>query len=127
VEGSAIVEVTGGHLRVVVGDPSYSGWKWRHVGPWYSDLSHWKKVEFAYTQNWWQRLTRTVDPGFHTLSLNSLQVQGVPAPVGRPALVFRDFFNREDNSDVNAGVASTQHWLEVKPDPHVPDGLRADL
>jgi hypothetical protein len=41
--------------------------------------------------------------------------------------VFRDFFNREDNSDVNAGVASTQHWLEVKPDPHVPDGLRADL
>ena len=127
VQGSGIVEVSDGHLRVVVGDPSYPGWKWSHVGPWFSDLSHWRKVEVAYTQNWWQRLTRTVDPGFHTLSLNSLKVEAVPAPAGRPALVFRDFFSRDDSSDVNAGVPSRKRWIEVKPDPRIADGLRADL
>ena len=127
VEGSGTVEVTDGHLRIVVGDPSYPGWRWSHAGPWYSDLSHWRNVEFAYAQDWWQRLTRTVDPGFHTLSLNSLKVEAVRAPAGRPALVFRDFFSRDDSSDVNAGVPSGKRWLEVKPDRRVPDGLRADL
>jgi hypothetical protein len=51
VERSGTVEVTDGHLRIVVGDPSYPGWTWSHAGPWYSDLSHWRNVEFAYTQN----------------------------------------------------------------------------
>jgi hypothetical protein len=127
VEGSGIVEVIDGHLRVVVGEPSYPGWVWSNPGPWYSDLRHWRKVEMAYAQNWWQRLTRTVDPGFHTLSLNSLQVERVPAPVELPALVFRDFFNRDDSSDVNAGVASSRRWLAAKPHPRFPDSLRTDL
>lgn len=127
VEGSGIVEVTGGHMRIVVGDPSYPGWIWSHPGRWYADLRHWRKVEYVYARDWWQSLTRSVDPGFHTLSLNSLKVERVRAPAGRPPLVFRDFFNRDDSSDVNTGVASTKRWLETKPHPRFPDGLRADL
>ena len=33
VEGSEGVEVTDGHLRVVVGDPAYGGWTWSYPGP----------------------------------------------------------------------------------------------
>ena len=32
VEGSEVVEVTDGHLRVVVGDPAYGGWTWSYQG-----------------------------------------------------------------------------------------------
>ncbi len=127
VEGSGIVEVTDGHLRVVVGDPSYPGWTWSHAGRWYADLQHWWRLEYGYANNLLQRLTRTVDPGFHTLGLNSLEVERVRAPLGRPAVVFFDFFNRDDSSDVNAGVATTRHWLSAKPHPRFPDALRADL
>ena len=127
VEGSGIVEVTDGHLRVVVGDPSYPGWTWSHRGQWFADLKHWWKVEYNYARDWQQRLTRSIDPGFHMLSLNSLEVERVTALAPPPALLFRDFFNRNDSSDVNAGVASTRHWLAAKPHPHVPDRLRADL
>ena len=127
VEGSGIVEVTDGHIRVVVGDPSYPGWTWSHTGSWYEDLQRWWRLEYGYANNWRQRLTRTVDPGFHTLGLNSLEVERVTAPAQRSAVVFRDFFNRDDSSDVNAGVASTRRWLAVKPHPRLPDALRTDL
>lgn len=127
VEGSGIVEVTDGHLRVVLGDPSYPGWTWSHAGRWYADLQRWWRLEYGYANNLLQRLTRTVDPGFHTLGLNSLEVERVRAPLGRPAVVFRDFFNRDDSSDVNAGVATTRRWLSAKPHPRFPDALRAEL
>ena len=127
VEGSGIVEVTDGHLRVVVGDPSYPGWTWSHADRWYADLQHWWRLEYGYANNWWQRLTRTVDPGFHTLGLNSLEVKRVPTPASRPALVFRDFFNRDDNSDANAGVPSSSRWLAAKPNPRLPDALQSHL
>ena len=127
VEGSGIVEVTDGHLRVVVGDPSYPGWTWSHAGRWYADLQRWWRLEYGYANNLRQWLTRTVDPGFHTLGLNSLEVERVRAPLGRPSVVFRDFFNRDDSSDVNAGVATTRRWLAAKPHPRFPDALRAAL
>jgi hypothetical protein len=95
VEGSGIVEVTNGHLRIVVGDPAYAGWIWHHPGAWYTGLKHWWKVEYNYATDWYQRLTRTVDPGFHSLALNSLEVERVSTPATRAALVFRDFFNRD--------------------------------
>jgi hypothetical protein len=127
VEGSGTVEVTDGHLRIVVGDPAYPGWTWSHAGHWFSDLRHWRKVESVYAYGWWQRLTRTVDPGFHNLSLNSLKVEGVPAPSRRSALVFRDYFNRDDSPDINAGVASDKKWFRVKLDPRFADTIRAEL
>jgi hypothetical protein len=127
VEGSEIVEVTDGHLRIVVGDPAYPGWIWSHAGSWFADLNRWWRLEYGYANGWYQRITRTVDPGFHTLSLNSLEVEGVSAPVQQASLVFRDFFNRDDSVDVNAGLASDKRWLEIKPHPGFSDGLRADL
>ena len=39
VEGSNSVEVTDGHLRVVIGDPAYGGWTWSSSGPWYRGWS----------------------------------------------------------------------------------------
>jgi hypothetical protein len=126
-EGSGIVEVTEGHIRVVVGDPSYPGWTWSHAGDWYSDLRHWRKVEFAFARDWWQKLTRSVDPGFHTLPLNSLKVERVRAPAGRPDIIFRDFFNRDDSSDVNADVAPAHRWIPVKLHPRFPNAIRSEL
>jgi hypothetical protein len=127
VEGSGIVEVTDGHLRIVVGDPAYAGWTWHHPGPWYTGLKHWWNVEYNYSADWYQTLTRTVDPGFHALSLNSLEVERVPTPATRAALVFRDFFNRDDNAEVNAGIGPDRRWFHVKLHPSVRDTIRTEL
>lgn len=74
VEGTDVVEVTGGHLRIVIGDPAYAGWTWRHPGPWYKGWGSWigRWGGQRYAESWRQKLTRTVDPGFHSLRLNSL-------------------------------------------------------
>jgi hypothetical protein len=127
VEGAEIVEVTDGHLRIVVGDPAYAGWVWNHDGPWYEDLKHWWRVEYNYANGWYQRLTRTVDPGFHGLDMNSLEVERVAAPAERPSLVFRDFFNRDDSPDVNEGVAEANRWEKVTLHPRIPDHHRTEL
>jgi len=126
VEESGVVEVTDGHLRIVVGDPAYAGWTWTYPGRWYTELKHWWRVEYNYANSWYQWLSRTVDPGFHTLNLNSLEVRPVSAPGGQHALVFRDFFNRDDSIDVSSGVASAERWLQVKLHPRLPE-LRTEL
>jgi hypothetical protein len=115
VEGSAIVEVTDGHLRVVVGDPAYGGWTWSYQGPWYGGWWKWwgRWGEQRYAETWRQKFTRVIDPGFHHLRLNSLEIERVPAPVQQPSIFFRDFFNRDDNSDINAGVAEADHWRSL--------------
>jgi hypothetical protein len=127
VEGSGIVEVTDGHLRIVVGDPAYPGWTWSYPGRWYADLKHWWRVEYGYANGWYQRLTRTVDPGFHTLGLNSLEVERVPMPPMRTALVFRDFFNRDDSADINTGIPAVSRWIAFKLQPLVPDQIHSEL
>lgn len=105
VEGSAIVEVTEGHLRLVVGDPAYGGWTWSYQGPWYRGWSEWfgRLNHQRYAEIWYQKLTRTVDPGYHSLRLNSLEIQRLVAPAQQTSLLFRDFFNRDDSSDLNMG------------------------
>jgi hypothetical protein len=41
--------------------------------------------------------------------------------------VFRDYFNRDDSPDINAGVASDKKWFRVKLDPRFADTIRAEL
>jgi hypothetical protein len=53
VEDCAIVEVTEGHLRIVVGAPSYGGWTWRYGGPWYRGWRDWWGFEHQYAQSWY--------------------------------------------------------------------------
>lgn len=115
IEGSNIVKVTDGHLRIVVGDPAYGGWTWSHPGPWYRGWRQWwrKWGDHRYAETWRQKITRVIDPGFHHLRLNSLEIERVPAPVQQPSIFFRDFFNRDDNSDINAGVAEADHWRSL--------------
>jgi hypothetical protein len=127
VEGSGIVEVTDGHLRVVVGDPAYAGWVWAHPGPLDKGWRRWWYDASRYANGWYQVLSRTVDPGFHSLSLNALQIDRVAAPKTNSQLIFRDFFNREDSSDVNTGVPLAKRWLKHKLHPRVPDYMDADL
>jgi hypothetical protein len=127
VEGSEVVEVTDGHLRIVVGDPAYTGWTWTYPGRWYTGLKHWWKVEYKSANGWYQKLTRTIDPGFHALGLNSLEVARVSAPATQPALVFRDFFNRDDSPNVNTGVAEAGRWVRVKLHPRLPDHTDTEL
>jgi hypothetical protein len=110
IEGSSVVEATDNHLRIVIGDAAYGGWTWKHSGGWHESLKQWWRVEYNYANGWFQRLSRTVDPGFHTLSINSLHIERVAAPKINGDLVFRDFFNREDDLDVNAGIAATHRW-----------------
>jgi hypothetical protein len=114
VEGEAVVEVTNGHLRIVVGDPAYGGWTWRHGGPWWRDWSGWlaRGGPHVYAETWWGKLTRVVDPGFHSLRLNSLQVVSI-LPPDHPPSVFREFFNRDDSVDVNATVAPLARWIRL--------------
>jgi len=118
VEGGDIVEVTGGHLRVVIGDPAYAGWTWRHAGAWHEGWPNWfgRKDWQRYAESWYQKVTRTVDPGFHSLRLNSLAIEPVPAPPPRGSLVFRDVFDRDDAPDINRGVPPTSHWSRVDLD-----------
>ncbi len=126
-EGTGIVEVTDGHLRIVVGDPAYGGWTWTYRGPWYKGWKRWWGHDYFYANGWYQKFTRTVDPGFHSLRLNSLEVERIAAPAKRPSLVFRDFFNRDNSPDVNAGVANANRWIKVKLHPYIPDYIRAEL
>jgi hypothetical protein len=129
VEGEDVVEVTGDHLRVVVGDPAYAGWTWRHPGAWYAGWDEWwgRWGGQRYAEGWWQKLTRRVDPGFHSLRLNSLRIEPV-APPARPArVVFRDRFDRDDASDVNRDVPEEARWLrhDLHPGARVEAALSA--
>ena len=121
VDGSNIVEVTDGSLRVVVGDPAYGGWTWSYEGPWHRGWSTWwgEWGDHRYAETWYQKLTRVIDPGFHHLRLSSLEVERVAAPAKKATLVFRDFFNRDDSPDINSGVAVEKQWVQVKLNPVV--------
>lgn len=127
VEGSGVVEVTDGHLRVVMGDPAYGGWTWSYSGPFWRGWRRWWKHPVVFANNWYQKLTRTVDPGFHGFRLNSLEVERVKAPAKKTALVFRDFFNRDDGRDINSGVGELNRWRKVKLHPGVPDQIETEL
>jgi hypothetical protein len=129
IEGSGIVEVTDGHLRIVVGDPAYSGWTWAYDGPWYRGWKGWfgKWGNGRYAVGWYQKLARFVDPGFHSLRFNSLVVEQVPPPPGEAVLVFRDFMNRDDNPDVNAAVPAGEHWVKRPSHPAFPHSPAVDL
>lgn len=113
VEGERVVEVTDDHLRIVVGDPAYAGWEWRYPGPWYEGWGEWwgRWGGQRYAERWLDKLTRRVDPGFHSLRLNSLHIYSVPAPVPLTRIVFRDLFNRDDVSDVNRDVPEPSRWI----------------
>jgi hypothetical protein len=127
VEGSGIVEVTEGHLRIVVGDPAYGGWIWSYNGPFWRGWRWWWKHPSIFANGWYQKLTRTVDPGFHSLRFNALEIEWVPPPAQRPVLLFRDFFNRDDNLDINAGLTETAQWMRTKLHPVHPDTIRSKL
>ncbi|HWP23825.1 MAG TPA: hypothetical protein VNM15_06520 [Candidatus Binatia bacterium] len=129
IEGSNIVEVVDGHLRIVVGDPAYGGWTWAYRGPWYRGWSRWwgEWGDHRYAANWYQKIARIVDPGFHSLRINSIEIENIAPPRKRPALLFRDFFNRDDSSDINAGVAAAAHWSTVRLNPAHAAPIESDL
>ena len=129
IEGSNIVEVTDGHLRIVVGDPAYGGWTWSYKGPWYRGWGQWwgKWGDHRYAETWRQKLTRVVDPGFHSLRLNSLEIERITAPVKQSSVFFRDFFNRDDSSDINAGLAKADHWTRAPLHSSDSDSLSVEL
>ena len=129
VEGSNVVEVTDEHLRVVVGDPAYGGWTWSYQGPWYRGWSSWwgEWGNHRYTESWYQKITRIIDPGFHHLRLNSLEIERVPALRKIPKLVFRDFFNRDDSPDINSEVAEANHWFKVRLNPAIVNPIESAL
>ena len=113
VDGSEIVEVTGGHLRIVMGDPAYGGWIWSYRGPLWAGWRSWWRHPSVFAKSWYQKITRTVDPGFHGVRINSLELERVDPPSKALPLVFRDFFNREDSREINSGVADADRWSEV--------------
>jgi hypothetical protein len=127
VRDTGIVEVTDGHLRIVVGDPAYGGWTWVHPGPWYKGWILWWGSYHQYATTWSQKFSRTVDSGFHSLRLNSLEIERIPPPRSQTSLVFRDFFNRDDSNDINAGVMLARRWVKFKWHPNVADSIRAEL
>src|SRR5262249_6301156 len=45
----------------------------------------------------------------------------------RPALIFRDFFNRDDNPDINSGVAEADQWIKVRLDPGIVKPVESEL
>jgi hypothetical protein len=128
VEGSNIVEITDGQLRIVVGDPAYGGWTWSYKGAWHHGWDKWwgKWGDHRYAETWYQKFTRVIDPGFHSLRLNSLEIERVPAPAKRSALFFRDVFNRDDSQDINSGVAAENRWIKIALDSAIPN-LRTEL
>jgi hypothetical protein len=129
VEGSNVVEVTDEHLRVVVGDPAYGGWTWSYRGPWYRGWSSWwgEWGNHRYAESWYHKITRFIDPGFHHLRLNSLEIERVPPPRKIPKLVFRDFFNRDDSPDINSGVADANRWVKVRLNPAIVNPIESEL
>jgi hypothetical protein len=127
VEGSGVVEVTQGHLRIVVGDPAYGGWTWSHPGPIWRGWKSWLNWNISFAKTRYQKIARFVDPGFHGLRFNALEIEQAPAPVKRPALVFRDFFNRDDNTDINAGLAKADHWIRAPLGASDADRLGVEL
>jgi len=129
VEGSNIVEVTHRNLRIVVGDPAYGGWTWFYKGPWYGGWRTWwgEWGDHRYAENWYQKLTRVIDPGFHHLRISSLEIERIVPPAKRPALVFRDFFNRDDSPDINFALAETDQWVKVRLDPAVVEPIESEL
>jgi hypothetical protein len=129
IEGSGIVEVTSGELRIVVGDPAYGGWTWAYQGPWYRGWKGWfgKRGNGRYAMGRYQKLARFVDPGFHSLRFNSLVIEQVPPPAEETALVFRDFMNRDDDPNINTGLQAGDHWVKVPRQPSFPQGPRVDL
>ena len=129
VEGSNSVEVTDGHLRIVVGDPAYGGWTWSYKGPWYRGWSTWwgEWGDHRYAKSWYQKFTRVIDPAFHMLRLNALRIERVAAPAKQPGLFFRDFFNRDDNPDINAGIAEVNWWVKVGLNPAMSEPIGSQL
>ncbi len=77
--------------------------------------------------NWYERLTRTIHHGFHSLELNALQFKRVAPPPHRTELIFRDLFNRDNALDINAGVAASEHWTQLRLHPNLPDPIHAAL
>ena len=126
-EGSGLVEVTEEHLRVVVGDPAYPGWTWRHAGPWYSGWETWLAIGHLYARGWRQKLFRFVDPGFHHLRLNALEIEAVPEPPIQGRVVFADVFSRDDAPHPNQGLADTERWADAPFDPGAQEILSLDL
>jgi hypothetical protein len=127
VEGSGVVEVTEGQLRIVMGDPAYGGWTWSYKGPFWRGWRRWWKHPIVFAKDWYQKITRSVDPGFHGLRLNSLEVEPIPAPARKSSLFFRDFFNRDDSPDINSGVAAADRWVKAKLHPTLPDHIQTEL
>ena len=129
VEGSNVVEVIDGHLRIVVGDPAYGGWTWSYKGAWHRGWDTWwgKWGDHRYAETWYQKLTRVIDPGFHHLRLNSVEIERLPAPAKGPAVFFRDFFNRDDSPDINSGVTRADQWVKVRLHPAMPERIGSEL
>ena len=131
VEGSNVVEVIDGHLRIVVGDPAYGGWTWSYKRCLAPRMGHvvgqMGRGDHRYAETWYQKLTRVIDPGFHHLRLNSVEIERVPAPAKWPAVFFRDFFNRDDSPDINSGVTQADQWVKVRLHPARPDRIESEL
>ncbi len=127
VEGTGVVEVTDGHLRIVIGDTAYGGWTWEYRGPWYAGWKQWFGKGHLYANSWYKKLTRRVDPGFHALRLNSLTIEAAPTATVQPVLVFRDFFNRDNSSDVNSDVSETHKWIRSRLHPEISGDIDVDL
>jgi len=129
IEGENIVEVTDGHLRIVVGDPTYEGWTWSYRGPWYRGWSTWwgEWGDYRYAQTWSQKLTRVIDPGFHHLRLKYLEIERVRMATRKNRLIFREFFNRDDGPDINSGLAQTDHWVKVRLDRAVLQPVESEI
>jgi hypothetical protein len=127
IEGSAIVEATGGYLRIVMGDPAYGGWTWSYRGSLWDGWGWWWRHPVVFANNWYQKLTRTVDPGFHGLRLNSLEVERTQSPGRMAAVVFSDFFDRDGSMDINAGLDEADHWNKVLLHPAREDHVAVRL
>jgi hypothetical protein len=127
IEGDNLVEVTDGHLRIVVGDPAYGGWTWSYQGTWYNGWKNWLRKGHLYANGWYQKLTRTVDPGFHHLRLNSLEIEQVSSPKGYSEIFFRDYFNRVNSHDINSGVVNGDRWLKVVLQPENSGHIQSEL
>ncbi len=126
VEGAGVVEARNGQVRIVVGDPSYPGWTWRHDGHWARGWAEWFGAggTHRYATGIVQKLTRVVDPGFHSLRLNSLEIEPALPPGSSAGTLFRDFFDRDDSSDVNAGLAAAARWRRDDSSPSRPIAAR---